>query len=115
MMRFLFDLFVGWKLISRAERPFQSSSFESQKSLILECPAFTKAFPSLLPLSPRGLPSWLTMRGFPKTGCLRVSIELVSYDLQKLDLTFSHEWRILFHKEIGGLLSLVTANNQLTS
>jgi hypothetical protein len=51
------------------------------------------------------------MRGFPKTGCLSVFAELVGSDLHSPDLTFSQEWRMLFHKEVGGLLSLVAANN----
>ncbi len=114
-MRFLFSLFMGWKLTPRAERPFQFSSSESQKSLILEQPAFARAFPSLLPLSPSGLPSWFIMRGFPKTGCLSVSAELVDFDLHRPDLTLSQEWRMLFHKEVGGLLNLVAANNQFIS
>ncbi len=115
IMRFLFNLFVGWKLTSKAERPFQSSSSESQKSSILEHPAFARVFPSLLPLSPSGLPSWLVMKGFPKTGCLSVSAELVGFDLRRSYLTFIQEWRMLFHREVGGLLSLVAANIQLIS
>ncbi len=115
MMRFLFNLFVGWKLTSRAERPFQFSFSESQKSSILEHPAFVRVFPSLLPLSPRGLLSWLVMRGFPKTGCLSISVELVGSDLRRSNLTLSQEWRMFFHREVGGLLSLVAANIQLIS
>jgi hypothetical protein len=88
-MRFLLSLLMGWKLTPRAERPFQFSSSESQKSPILEQLAFARAFPSLLPLSLSGLPSWFIMRGFPKTGCLNVSVELVGFDLHSPDLTLS--------------------------
>jgi len=109
------SLFVGWKLTPRAERPFQSSSSVSQKSSILERAAFTRAFPSFLPLSPSGLPSWLVMKGFPKTSCLSVLAELVSSDLRRPNLTLIQEWRMLFHKEVGGLLSLVATNIQLMS
>jgi len=55
------------------------------------------------------------MRGFPKTGCLRVSVELVGSDLQNLGLTFIQAWRMLFHREVESLLSFVVANIQLMS
>jgi hypothetical protein len=55
------------------------------------------------------------MKGFPKTGCLSVSAELVGFDLRRSYLTFIQEWRMLFHREVGGLLSLVAANIQLIS
>ncbi len=115
IIRFLFSLLTGWKLTPRAERPFQSSTSRSQKSLTLEQPAFVKAFPSLLPLSPSSRPSWFVMRGFPKIGCLSVSAELVGSNLHSPGLTLSQEWRMLFHKEAGGLLSLVVANIQFMS
>jgi hypothetical protein len=57
------------------------------------------------------LPSWFKIRGFPKTGCLRVSAELVGSDLQNPSLTLIHAWRMLFHREVGGLLSFVAANS----
>ncbi len=114
-MRSLLRLLAGWKLTPRAERPFHSFSFGSQKSRTQEHPTFASEFPSLLPLRPRGLPSWFTIWGFPKIGCLRVSVELVGSVLQSPGLTLIQAWRMHFHREVGGLLSLVAANIQLIS
>jgi hypothetical protein len=55
------------------------------------------------------------MRGLPKTGCLSTSAALVGSDLLKLGLTFIQTLRMLFHREVGGLLSFVAANSQLMS
>jgi hypothetical protein len=115
MMRSLFSLLMGWKLTSRVERPFQAFASGSQKLPTLEQPAFAKALPLLLPLSPRGLLSWFVMRGFPKTGYLSVSAELVGSDLLSTGFTLIQAQRMLFHREVGGLLSLVVANNQFMS
>jgi len=114
-MRSLFSLLLAWELIPRTERFFQVSASGSQKSPTLEWPAFTRALPSLLPLSPKGPLSWFVMRGLPKTGCLSTSAVLVGSDLLKPGLTFIHALRMLFQREVGGLLSFVAANSQLMS
>ncbi len=115
LMRSLFRLFLGWKLTPRSKKPFHIFSSKFQKSLTLEHPAFAREFPSLLPLRPRGLPSWLMIRGFPKTGCLRVSAELVGSDLQSPGLTLIQAWRMFIHREVGGLLNFLAVNIQLMS
>ncbi len=114
-MRSLFSLLLVWKLIPRAERFFQVFASGSQKSPTLEWPAFTKALPSLLPLSPKGLLSWFVMRGLLKTGCLSTSAALVGSDLLKPGLTFIQALKMLFHREVKGLVSFVAANSQLMS
>jgi hypothetical protein len=50
------------------------------------------------------------MSGLPKIGCLRISAELVGSDLWRPGLTLSQEWRMLFHREVGGFLSLGAVN-----
>ncbi len=55
------------------------------------------------------------MRGLPKTGYLSTSAALVGSDLLSPGLTSIHALRTLFHREVGGLLSLVAANSQLIS
>ncbi len=115
MMRSLFSLLLAWELIPRAERFFQEFVSKSQKSPTLEWPAFTRALPSLLPLSPRGLLSWFVMRGLPKTGYLSTSAALVGSILLKPGLTFIQALRMLFHREVGGLLSFLATNSQLMS
>ncbi len=115
MMRLLFSLLTGWKLTPKAERPFHSFVFGSQRSPTLEQPAFARAFPSLLPLSPSGLPSWFVVRGFPNISCLSVLAELVGSDLHRPGFTLSQECRVFFQREVGGLLSLVVANIQFMS
>ncbi len=114
-MRSLFSLLLVWKLIPRAERFFQVFASGSQKSPTLEWPPFTRALPSLLPLSPKGLLSWFVMRGLPKTGCLSTSAALVGSNLLKPGLTFIRTLRMLFHWEVGGLFSFVATNSQLMS
>jgi hypothetical protein len=64
--------------------------------LILEQQALANALPSLLPLNPRGLPSWLVMRGFSNTGCLSNSAVLVDLDLLNPGLTLNQAPNILF-------------------
>jgi hypothetical protein len=51
------------------------------------------------------------MRGLPKTGCLSTSAALVGSDLLKPGLTFIHALRMLFQREVRGLLSFVAANS----
>ncbi len=108
----VFVLHVGeWKLTPSAERPFQSCSSRSQKSLTLVQPALASAFPSLLPLSPRGLLSVLVMRGFLNTVCLSSSEVLVGSDLHRPGLTLNQAPSTFFHREQGGLLSLGAENS----
>ncbi len=73
------------------------------------------ALPSLLPLSPRGLPSWLVMRGFPNTGYLSNFAVLVGFDLLSPGLTVSQAPNILFQREAGGFFSLGAMNSQCMS
>ncbi len=40
---------------------------------------------------------------------------MVGSDLQSPGLTLIHAWRMLFYREVGGLLSFVATNNQLIS
>ncbi len=114
-LRSLFSLLLAWKLIPRAERFFQVFASGSKKSPTLEWPTFTRALPSLLPLNPKGLLSWFVMRGLSKIGCLSTLAALVDSNLLKPGLTFIQALRILFHREVGGLLSFVATNSQLMS
>jgi hypothetical protein len=111
----LHRLLEGWKFIPRAERLFQSYVSGSWKSLTLEQPELANALPSLLPLRPSGLRSWLVMRGFPNTGCLSSFALMVSSVLHRPYLMLSQAPNMLFHNEHGSLLNLGATKSQLMS
>ncbi len=108
-------LFEASWIIFNSESPFHLLFAGFQRSLIREQPEYAKAFPSLRPLVPSGVPFTLRMEGLPKRGYLRISVALVGSVLIRPGLTFSQAPIILFHIEHWVLLSLGTVKIQLMS
>ncbi len=78
---------------------FHSLSSESQRSFILVQLALAMAHLSLRPLTPRGWPVMLVMRGLLKMGCLRTSAWDAGSVFTRPTLTFNQEPKILFQNK----------------
>jgi len=80
-------------------RLFHSCSLGFQRSLVRVQPALAKAFPSLDPPKPKGIPCSLRINGLPNIGCQKISSVLVGSAFVNPGLTFIQAPMMLFHIE----------------
>ncbi len=76
---------------------------------------FSDGYLSLSPLTPRGWPATLVIRGLLKIGCLRTSGWEVGSIFIRPTLTFNQDPNILFQKDQVVFWSLGVVKNQLMS
>jgi len=111
----LLFLLVAWWVNRRAWRLFHALPSWSQRSLIRVQPELAMARPSLRPLTARGWPVVLRMRGLLKIGCLRTSAWNAGSDFARPTLTLSQEPSMLFQNEHFNFLNLGAAKSQFIS